>query len=122
MQQVAQIAVVDDDLAIREALNGLLGSLGYRCRLYASAEDYLACRERRDIGCVILDVCMPGLSGLELQELLSREGEAPPILFMTSYVDDTTRRRALAGGARGFFGKPVDDEALIRCLEETLAG
>lgn len=115
------IAVVDDDAAIREALDGLILSLGYRSRLFASAEEFLACADLAEIDCLIVDVKMPGLSGLELQERLNSAGDRPPTIFMTSYSDEATRSRAFAGGASNFLGKPVDDEILIRCLGAALA-
>ncbi len=117
------IAVVDDDEAIREALDDLLKSAGFRCQPFGSAEDFLARADRADIACIILDVRMPGLSGLELQERLNAAGGVrPPILFMTSYADAATRSRALGGGARDLLGKPVDDHILIESLNAAIAG
>ncbi|AWB06539.1 two-component system response regulator (plasmid) [Azospirillum humicireducens] len=114
--------MVDDDEAIREALDGLLRSVGLRCRPFVSAEDFLAHADRADIACIILDVRMPGLSGLDLQERLNADGGGhPPILFMTSYADDNTRMRALGGGARDVLGKPVDDHVLIASLNSAIA-
>ncbi len=116
------IAVVDDDADVREALAGLIASLGLRCRLFESAEAFLERGESAAIDCMILDMKMPGLSGLELQERLNRQGHPPPILFLTSYSDEQTRRRALDRGAQGFLGKPVDDRELIRHLAEAIGG
>jgi FixJ family two-component response regulator len=114
--------VVDDDEAIREALDDLLRSVGFRCRPFVSAEDFLAHANRADIACIILDVRMPGLSGLDLQERLNADGGGhPPILFMTSYADDATRIRALGGGARDVLGKPVDGHVLIASLNSAMA-
>ncbi|CBS89716.1 Putative two-component response regulator, CheY-like (plasmid) [Azospirillum lipoferum 4B] len=114
--------MVDDDEAIREALDDLLRSAGFRCRPFVSAEDFLAHADRADIACIILDVRMPGLSGLELQERLNADGGGhPPILFMTSYADETTRNRALGGGARDVLGKPVDGHVLIASLNSAMA-
>ncbi|WP_042696052.1 response regulator transcription factor [Azospirillum sp. B506] len=115
------IAVVDDDEAIREALDDLLRSIGFRCLPFVSAEDFLTRADRSVIACIILDVRMPGLSGLELQDRLNTGGDHPPILFMTSYADDTTRRRALGGGARDILGKPVDAQILIASLNSAIA-
>lgn len=122
MNSSPTIAVVDDDAAIREALDGLIQSLGYNCRLFASAEEFLCRADLAGIDCVIVDVRMPGLSGLELQERLNESGDRLPTIFMTSYSDDATRSRALSGGAVDFLGKPVDDQVLIRSLAEALAG
>lgn len=122
MHRSPQVAVVDDDAAIREALAGLISSIGLRCQLFASAEDFLERADREGIDCMIVDVRMPGLDGLQLQERLNRAGGRPPILFMTSYCDEPTRRRALAGGAHSVLGKPVDDEELIARLQDALGG
>ncbi len=114
------IAVVDDDDSIREALGDLIRSLGYRCLGFASAEDFLGFADRPSIACMITDIKMPGLTGLELQDRLNAEGHPPPIIFMTSYVDDATKAKAMGGGARCFFGKPVDDDDLIACLHSVV--
>ncbi len=116
----AQIAIVDDDIDVRQALEGLIISLGYTPSLFASAEEFLASPHRDEIACMILDVRMPGLTGLELQGALATQGTCPPIIFMTSYADASTRQQALSRGARGFFEKPVDADTLIECLESTL--
>lgn len=120
MPQSPTIAVVDDDLDIREALQGLIASLGYVALPFASAEAFLAFPRRGDVDCMIVDVRMPGLSGVELQRTLRAERCSLPIIFMTSYVDEATRRSALAGGACCFLGKPVDDQVLIDSLEAAL--
>ncbi len=120
MSSPAQIAIVDDDIDVREALEGLVISLGYIPSLFASAEQFLASPQRREIACMILDVRMPGLTGLDLQSALAAQGACPPIIFVTSYADASTRRLALSRGARGFFEKPVDADILIECLESTL--
>ncbi|MBY6261182.1 response regulator [Azospirillum sp. 412522] len=114
--------MVDDDEAIREALDDLLQSVGFRCLSFVSAEDFLTRADQSGIACIILDVRMPGLSGLELQDRLNTDGGGhPPILFMTSYADDTTRRRAMGGGARDVLGKPVDAHILIESLNSAIA-
>jgi FixJ family two-component response regulator len=112
--------VVDDDDSIREALGGLIQSLGCRCLGFASAEDFLGFTGRSSIACVITDIKMTGLTGLELQDRLNAEGHPPPIIFMTSYADDATKAKAMDGGAFCFLGKPVDDDDLIACLSFAL--
>jgi len=114
------IAVVDDDASIREALGDLIQALGYRCLRFASAEEFLGFADRSSIACMITDVKMPGLTGLELQDRLNAEGHRLPIIFMTSYADDATKAKALGGGALNFFGKPADDDDLIACLTSAL--
>lgn len=115
------IAVVDDDPSIREALDDLLQSLGYRSLLFVSAEDFLNRKPSDSIDCIVIDVRMPGLSGLELQDRLNLDGARPPTLFMTSDSDPVTRAKAFAGGAHDVLGKPVDDDVLVRCLDSALA-
>ncbi|MBR0667763.1 response regulator [Roseomonas hellenica] len=121
MPDAPVIGIVDDDSSMREALQGLVQSLGCRAVAFASAEHFLAAAEPAALACLILDVRMPGLDGIALQALLRDRGHRLPILFMTSYVDARTRARALEGGAIGFLGKPVDDDALIACLRGALA-
>lgn len=105
---------------MREALEDLVGSLGYRALLFASAEDYLASSDRGAIQCMILDVQMAGMNGLDLQTHLVEENRAPPIIFVTSYGDDTVRRRAIRSGAVCVLEKPVQENAIIGCLEAAL--
>ncbi len=122
MPPVPVIAVVDDDPAIREAMDDLIMSFGYECRLFVSAEQFLESKQQADIDCIVVDVKMPGLSGIELQSELNRRGNHPPMIFVTSYQDERTRNAALNGGALAFLGKPVNIVSLIGCLESVLAG
>ncbi len=114
------IAVIDDDHAIREALEDLLCSLGYRALPFASAEEFLGFPGRNAVDCMVVDVRMGGMTGLDLQARLNAEGQPSPMIFMTSYTDETTRSKAMAGGAHGFLEKPVDAEVLIGCLASAL--
>jgi FixJ family two-component response regulator len=109
------IAVVDDDLAIREALEDLIRSHGYECRLFGSAEEYL--KSPTNIDCVVVDVEMPGMNGLEMQQAMNGHFPRPPTIFVTSYTDNLTKKKALEGGAFAFFGKPVDVVSLITSVE-----
>lgn len=120
MSQSSLIAIVDDDLAIREALDDLVRSLGYESMLFPSAEEFLAFEPRISIDCMVVDVKMGGMSGIELQTRLNTEPDRPPMIFMTSYHDEKTRCAALDGGALAFLGKPVDLSKLIACLESVL--
>lgn len=122
MSHPSLIAIVDDDLAIREALDDLIKSLGHESVLFSSAEEFLQFRPRASVDCMLVDVKMGGLSGIELQIRLNQEDDRPPIIFMTSYSDDRTRSAALEGGALAFLGKPVDFQKLIQCLEGALSG
>ncbi|HEY0233744.1 MAG TPA: response regulator [Afipia sp.] len=114
------IAIVDDDHDMREALGGLVLSLGYTPLTFASAEAFLAFPRRSRFRCIIVDVCMAGLSGIELQSILNQEDDSPAIIFVTSHGDEGIREKALKGGARCFLGKPVDVQILIDCLETAL--
>lgn len=96
-------------------------SFGYECRLFVSAEQFLESKQQADIDCIVVDVKMPGLSGIELQSELNRRGNHPPMIFVTSYQDERTRNAALNGGALAFLGKPVNIVSLIGCLESVLA-
>lgn len=118
--QIHTIAIVDDDESIREALDDLIKSCGYESRLFASAEDYLAYNAQSDIDCMLVDVKMPGLSGIELQAELNKQTAHPPMIFMTSYEDERTRNAAMDGGAFAFLGKPVDITKLLSHLEHAL--
>ena len=121
MPPIPTIAVVDDDQAIREAMDDLVRSCGYQCNTFASAEEFLASDMRSSFACLLLDVKMPGLSGLELQARLGEDPLRPPVIFITSYKDDMTRNTAMKGGAFAFLGKPVDTNALIERLEAAIA-
>ncbi|WP_395675451.1 response regulator transcription factor [Inquilinus sp.] len=114
------IAVIDDDHAIREALEDLLSSLGYRALPFASAEEFLGSPARSDVDCMVVDVRMGGMTGLDLQARLNAEGAPSPMIFMTSYTDEATRSKAMAGGAHSFLEKPVDADVLIGCLASAL--
>jgi len=115
------IAIVDDDRSIREALDDLILSCGYQSRLFASAEEYLADQDRASTDCMLVDVKMPGLTGIELQALLNEQDTLkPPMIFMTSYSDSITRAAAMSGGAFAFLGKPVNLNQLLQCLEQAL--
>ncbi|MBW8724982.1 MAG: response regulator [Inquilinus limosus] len=112
--------MIDDDYAIREALEDLLSSQGYRALPFASAEAFLAFPGRAAVDCMIVDVWMGGMTGLDLQALLNAEGSPSPMVFMTSDTDAATRSKALAGGAHGFLEKSVDIGVLIGCLASAL--
>ena len=114
------VAIVDDDPSMREALEDLVGSLGYRALTFGSADDYLASPEREGVRCMILDVQMPGMNGLDLQSHLVETNGAPPIIFVTSYGDDTVRGRATRNGAVAVLEKPVQESAIIGALDTAL--
>jgi FixJ family two-component response regulator len=100
----------------------LVRSLGYVATTFASAEEFLQSERVHDTSCLITDVQMPGLTGLQLQKRLIDEGRRMPVIFVTAFPDETTRRRALEAGACGFLKKPFDDQSLIGCLDRALQG
>jgi FixJ family two-component response regulator len=102
------ISIVDDDASVREATKGLLRSLGYGAAAYASAEDFLQSNQNNDTSCLISDVQMPGLSGVELQSLLIARGHRTPMIFVTACPEDNTRARARAEGG----GNWLPDQAV----------
>jgi len=114
------IAIVDDDEAVRSSTANLLRSLGFGTDVFASGEELLRSRRLDDTCCVITDVQMPGMTGLELQGLLLARRRTMSIIFITAYPEERTRRDALAAGAVGFFCKPFDGAALIHCVEDAL--
>lgn len=120
MPNSSLIAIVDDDIAIREALDDLMKSLGYESMLFSSAEEFLEYSPRSAIDCMVVDVKMGGITGIDLQNRLNAEGDRPPMIFMTSYHDERTRVAALEGGALAFLGKPVDLTLLIKHIEHAV--
>ena len=116
------VHVVDDDDSLRKAVTRLLHAAGYEVRAYASAGDFaLASRERNKRGCVLLDVRMPGPSGLDLQEALAREDEPLPVIFLTAHGDVPTSVRAMKAGAIDFLTKPIKRDVLLNAVRLALA-
>ena len=122
MSKVPVISIVDDDESVREATKGLIRSLGYATATFASAEEYLRSDRMRDTSCLITDVQMPGMSGVELQDRLIAGGQRTPVIFMTAFPEENIRTRVLEAGAFGYLSKPFNDECLIECLDEALKG
>jgi FixJ family two-component response regulator len=116
----ALIAVVDDDELLREAITGLLRSLGFAVEAFPSAIDFLASPAIGNTSCLIADVHMPRMTGIELHRRLAELGHAIPTILITAYPDDAVRARALADGVVCYLGKPFNDDALIVCIRATL--
>jgi FixJ family two-component response regulator len=114
------VCVVDDDGAIRRGLQRLLGSAGYPAEMFASAEDYLARQTFRGAICLVLDLQLPGLNGLELQEALERRAAGEQIVFITGHSDVLSCREAMKHGAVDFLLKPFDDEELFAAVRRAL--
>lgn len=115
------IRIVDDDAEMRESLEFLLSTEGWKSRSYASAEAFLETDDVMVPGCLILDIRMPGLSGLQLQELLKKKDYSLPILFITAHGDITMAVEAVKNGAFDFLPKPLDDEKLLASVEKAIA-
>ena len=116
----AVIAIVDDDHSVREALTSLIRSLGYVAIAFECAEDLLKSRRRRGVSCMIADVQMPGMTGLELHQRLSASGQPIPTILVTAFPDDRARERALQAGVTCYLAKPFSEEELLACMRSTL--
>lgn len=114
------ISIVDDDGSLRNSLNNLLRSLGLRTESFASAEEFLSSDQLKDTACLILDVRMPGMNGLDLQRHLLAANFPLPIVFITSHGDDEARTRALEAGAVAFLYKPCREETLMEAINSAL--
>jgi FixJ family two-component response regulator len=114
------VAVVDDDESVRESLPDLLGEFGFRGEVFSSAEDFLASDAVSRTRCLVLDIAMPGMTGLGLQQELKIRGHNIPIVFITGRKDETVRKRALERGAVEFLLKPFSDTALLKALNTAL--
>jgi FixJ family two-component response regulator len=119
-QESTIVAIVDDDELMRGALQGLLKQAGLPSRVFASAEEFLDSGAQHLSSCLIADVRMPGLSGLDLQTRLNAEQIRIPIIFVTAHGDERIRMQALRSGAVEFLAKPFDDEVLLRSVRAAL--
>ena len=118
MSQTPLIAIVEDDASVCEALQGLLEAFGFAAEVFSSAEEFLRSERLNDTACLITDVRLPGMSGLQLQDHLSVSGSCIPIIVITAFPGDD--RRALAAGAICFLRKPVIKEDLLTCIRLAL--
>jgi FixJ family two-component response regulator len=114
------VAILDDDELMRSALQGLLKAVGLPARAFASAEEFLKSEQRQQIACLIADIRMPGMSGLELQAKLNNDRCRIPIIFITAHGDEKMRMQALRAGAVEFLAKPFDDEVLLESVRAAL--
>jgi FixJ family two-component response regulator len=114
------ISIVDDDESMRESTKGLVRSLGYQAATFASAEEFLQSERVNDTSCLIADVQMPGLSGIDLQSWLISRGVRMPTIFITAFPEEGTRLRAMTAGAVGYLDKPFSEESLLKCLDTAL--
>jgi FixJ family two-component response regulator len=114
------VAIVDDDHLMRNALQGFLKAVGLSSQAFASAEEFLKSGQQHQTACLITDIRMPGISGLELQTRLNAEHCMIPTIFITAHGDAQMRMRALRAGAVEFLAKPFDDEALLETVRAAL--
>jgi len=116
----ATIFVVDDDMSVRRAMQRLMRSAQLDVQTFASAEEFIQAGCMDLAGCLLLDVRMPGLNGLELQELMGSRGCRMPVIFISAHCDEESRDRAMASGALDFFTKPVDDVRILQTIRNAL--
>jgi len=120
MARIPLISIVDDDDAIRNSLDDLIRSIGLRTQGFASAEAFMRSNQAQDTACLILDVRMHGMNGLDLQRQIVAANWRMPIIFITSHADDDARARALKAGAVAFLYKPFREEELINAIDAAL--
>jgi FixJ family two-component response regulator len=114
------VSIVDDDESLRRSLGNLLGSAGFRVETFASAEAFLESLHHEQTGCLVLDLRMPGMDGLDLLRHLSAIGSRIPTVILTAHGDDEARRRSLQAGAIAFLSKPFNSSALLDAVRTAL--
>lgn len=120
LEEIPIISIIDDDNSVRAATKSLVGSLGYATQAFASATEFLQSSYLGKTACVISDVAMPGMSGIEMQDVLIERGYRVPIIFITAFPEERARERALRAGAIAFLSKPFEDCAMIESLRIAL--
>ncbi len=120
MHQNTMISIIDDDESVRAATASLVRSLGFETSTFDSAEAFLQSPQSADSSCVISDVQMPGMTGIELQAELEAAGNRVPIIFITAFPEERIRRRAMAAGAICFLSKPFEGSEMIECINRAL--
>jgi FixJ family two-component response regulator len=120
MPKTSLVSVVEDDRYFRDSMSRLMRSLGYAVEVFSSAADFLASPRRLETSCLICDVQMPGMSGIDLHRSLVNAGRAIPTILVTAYPNDIDRARALNDGVVCYLGKPIDETLLKRCLHAAL--
>src|SRR5499426_565593 len=121
MANAPLISIVDDDDSLRSSLGNLLRSVGLRVQECAGADAFLDSLEARETACLILDVRMPGMNGLDLQRHIAATDYQIPVIFITAHGDEEARRRALTGGAVDYLLKPFSEEALLNAIDAALS-
>lgn len=122
MPRIPVISIVDDDEALRKSIDNLVRSVGWRAQVFSSAEAFLRWNQVPTTDCLILDIRLPGISGLELQRQLAETDADMPIIFITAHEDEDQRVQALEAGAVAFLHKPFYEEALLNAIDAALKG
>lgn len=120
IQKLGIIAIVDDDAPLREALSSLLNAAGFSTQTFANAEDFLNSAHRQNAICLVLDIRLPGMNGIELQRALNASGSSIPIVFITAHGDATVKDLVMSSGAVAFLNKPVRSGALLKEIYSAL--
>jgi FixJ family two-component response regulator len=120
LHTVPVISIVDDDESVRAATGSLVRSLGFKAHTFASAEEFLRSQHVDETSCLITDVKMPGMNGIELQGVVREGGRRTPMIFITAFPEERIRVQAMRAGAIGFLSKPFDVATLIKCLDLAL--
>ena len=117
MQNAPIVSIIDDDQDVRQAVQRLMRSRGFATRTFASAEEFLRSPSLHETACVITDIQMPGMTGIDLHDVMLKQGPRLPVIFLTAFPDDRTEKRALQAGALGFLTKPFDARTLVSLVD-----
>ena len=117
MQNAPVVSIIDDDQDVRQAVQRLMRSRGFATRTFASAEEFLRSPSLHETACVITDIQMPGMTGIDLHDVMLKQGPRLPVIFLTAFPDDRTEKRALQAGALGFLTKPFDARTLVSLVD-----
>jgi FixJ family two-component response regulator len=115
------VSIIDDDISVRVAVADIVRSMDLTAKTFASGQDFLGANSLADTACIVADVQMPGISGIELQQALTAKELKIPMIFITAYPDERVRDKALDGGAICFLNKPFGGPAIIECIERALS-
>lgn len=121
MPQPPIVSIIDDDISVRVAVADIVRSMDLTAKTFASGQDFLSANGLADTACIVADVQMPGISGIELQQALTAKELKIPMIFITAYPDERVRDKALDGGAICFLNKPFGGPAIIECIERALS-
>ena len=121
-RDIGIVSIVDDDASLRRSVRNLLTSVGLQAQAFASAEEFLASPQRANTGCLVLDLRMAGMSGLDLLKHLGAIGSRIPVVVLTAHGDDEARQRAIQAGAVAFLAKPFRGDALLEAVRTALDG